>query len=178
MQHLDEAEYEPDPDAERDTRIFDHMVTDAEEQLRQNRGTIMATDISDMRLDALRRHAARLIAEDKSTTEKLIGVLTDDETKFISNFNGEEFLELPALRRMGKHLTKILEIFDAGNFKTGKYATPITDPAEFIRAVGAEQGKRVLGNVRTSFSSSVAANQMENYERKLAADVYEICVGW
>lgn len=128
-----------------------------------------------LRLDALRRHAAVLLETDAKVTEKLTRKLSDPEHEFISSFDSEWFMELQTIRQMGKFLTHILKRFDAGEIRFSKDGEICTDPQEFLDHVLAEQKKKILSRAhRTSFSSSPASNQMENYEQAHAAKVVEL----
>lgn len=130
---------------------------------------------AEYKMGALRRHVASLVAEDAKTTEKLIKKLTDTDKEFISSFDAEAFMELQALRTMAHLLTRMLERFDAGESQFEQNGPLVTDPLEFIGHLIEEMKKKILSKaVRTSFSSSVASNQMANYEASMELKVVRL----
>lgn len=116
----------------------------------------------------LRARTANLTKQEQESTTKLTAVITDPEHTFISSFDGERFLELPALREEVNRLTKALARLDEGDI----------DQEEWFESIKAFYVRQVTVKMSSMPSStSAASNRMEDYSRIMQARTLEALNG-
>lgn len=120
------------------------------------------TEKSDDIIRVLRSRLEHWKKQEQESTAKLVKVLTEPDTTFISSFEGERFLELPALRAVVTRLTKSLATLDKGEISAEEWLENIT---RFYR----RSVEIAAANIPSS--TSVASNRMEDYERVQAVRV-------
>lgn len=122
------------------------------------------SDTTEIIIDGLRRYIRVIDAREQETTAKLVKVLQHPESTFISHFNGEEFLELSAMRQQIRYVKKALATLDEGEI----------DPQVWLDDFKANYLTWILNNAGGMASStSTAQVRMNEYERNWYVKIYE-----